>query len=277
MLALLDATGPADIDLPVASEKQIPDEPSEAILRDIETELGVAATSDYFKCSRDRFLHLIGLARRHWPAGGRIIDVGNAPGYLGLALHRAGFRISGINLSDSWNATYASHTHLEIMDVCSCDIENSRLPFDDASADGILFTEVLEHIAITHPSKILAEFRRVLRPGSSVIFSTPNVCNLSNIIALAKGLNVFWSPEQFYGSTDRHNREWTPAEVRKLFNDAGFIAKEFYGVSDHANWRVGAAEDTYALLAQAPSAGPLLRNTIVAAFAKYTVTHQTNE
>jgi SAM-dependent methyltransferase len=45
------------------------------------------------------------------------------------------------------------------------------LPFADACADGILCTEVIEHV--TDPGLMLSEFARVLRPEGSVLLTSP--------------------------------------------------------------------------------------------------------
>ena len=266
--SLLNQTSDNDVGLPAPSERQMPDDRVEELLRSVEQEIGAVADTDYYKCSRERFSHLIGLALRNLPKGATLVDVGSAPGYLGLALHKAGFQVHGLNLSDAWNSSYASPDHLRLMNVQSCDIEQGSLPFADSSVHGIVFTEVLEHIAITDPVKIVGEFGRVLTRGGVVVFSTPNVCNISNIIALMKGINIFWPVDRFYGSTDRHNREWTPLEVKQLFESNGFSAAEFYGASDHANWRFGAAADTYEFLGGLEAQSALLRNTIIGAFRK---------
>lgn len=257
-----DAIG---LDAPLGAPPGV-DDAAEAALLDLEGLLGDAAQSDYYRCSRERFRFAIRLALTHLRPGAAILDIGNAPGFLAWALHRQGFGIHGINLSDAWNSTYPTPALVREFNVRAVDIEREALPYADASFDAIMFTEVLEHIATKHPSRLLPEFRRVLKPGGRVIFSTPNVCNLSNIVALATGLNVFWKPEMFYGSMDRHNREFTPSEVRQLFRDAGFHAEEYFGINDHANWRAGAAEAMYAYLAQRPIEHPLLRNTIMGLF-----------
>lgn len=267
LLGILNSFDVEDIGLPSAPTHLLrTSERAESIMKIVESELGKAADSDYFKCSKERFSHVINLALAHMPPKGKILDVGNAPGYLGIALYNAGFLVDGINLSDAWNSTYPNPIWLERFSVKALDIEKARLPFADESYDAIVFTEVLEHIAIAHPGKILPEFKRVLKKGGVVLFSTPNVCNLSNIIALASGINIFWSPDIFYGSMDRHNREYTPREVRALFEGADFETVEYYGINDHANWRTGAAADIYSFIAEVEIDHPLLRNTIVGAF-----------
>lgn len=46
-----------------------------------------------------------------------------------------------------------------------------RLPFGDASLDGIISTALLEHVE--HPEPILAEMQRVVRPGGRVYVEVP--------------------------------------------------------------------------------------------------------
>ena len=234
------------------------------IMKEVEAYIGVAASSDYYTTSRERFAVIIACARRYLREG-TLLDIGNAPGFLGYAFHKAGFEVSGLNLSDAYLEIYPNPEMVNLFNIISCDIEKTKLPFGDGMFDAILFTEVLEHIAIKNPKEILIEFKRVLKPSGIVLFSTPNICNLSNIIALMTGNNVFWPENIFYGSTDRHNREYSPKEVRSLFEDSGFGVLEFFGVNDHANWRAGTQELIYPYLAKGRE-HPLLRNTIVGVF-----------
>jgi SAM-dependent methyltransferase len=177
-----------------------------------------------------------------------------------------GHEIHGVNLNAEWRSTYPDPNWLAQFHVTECNIESEPLPYDDCSFDAVLFTEVLEHIAITDPKRILSEFARVLKPQGLVIFSTPNVCNISNIFALLNGENIFWAPQLFYGGHDRHNREYTPREVQVLFADARFEEIAFWGMSDYSNWRGGGAEEAYEITTLYGTSHPLLRNTIIGIF-----------
>ena len=50
------------------------------------------------------------------------------------------------------------------------------LPFANACADAVLCTEVIEHV--TDPIQMLGEFARVLRPGGSVLLTSPFMWHL---------------------------------------------------------------------------------------------------
>jgi SAM-dependent methyltransferase len=51
--------------------------------------------------------------------------------------------------------------------------DGARFPFEDASFDGVLSSQVLEHVF--NPDEFLDEVRRVLRPGGKLLLSVPFV------------------------------------------------------------------------------------------------------
>jgi len=218
--------------------------------------------TDYLEASMNRYQHYLA-AVLELPRSSRVLEIGAAPGHLSIALKLSGFEPIGLNLNALWRDTYPSKEWLAKLDVREHDVEKEPLPFESDSLDAVLFTEVLEHVAVVDPLTTMKEIRRVLKPDGLLVFSTPNVCNISNILALMKGVNVFWAPELFYGSLDRHNREYTPREVRDLFARAGFDRVTFYGINDHNNWRSGANEQAYEIVKALGDRHPLLRNTTV--------------
>lgn len=62
---------------------------------------------------------------------------------------------------------------IETVEILSIDYERDRLPYPDASVDGVLLCEVIEHFVID-PFHCLIEINRVLRPGGFVVVTTPN-------------------------------------------------------------------------------------------------------
>ncbi|MBL8113909.1 MAG: class I SAM-dependent methyltransferase [Acidobacteria bacterium] len=251
---------------PPFGEKEL--EEARALVAEVAREVGEGPFTTYFRVSEERYAHTFAAARAVLPKGARLLDVGNAPGHCAIGLVRLGHSVKGLNLSASWLSTYPSEAWARAFDAVSHDVEKSPLPFDEATFDGVVFTEVLEHIATRDPVWILSELRRVLKPGGVVLFSTPNVCNLSNVIALLRGRNIFWKREQFYGSVDRHNREFTVDEVEEVFAAAGFERRALWGMNDHANWRDGGNEFAYSFVARYGDAHPLTRNTIMGVYKK---------
>lgn len=236
------------------------------VVDDVSASLAVGSHAQYFNVSKERYAHYIAATKWKLHSPARILDIGNAPGHVAVCLATLGHEITGVNLNSAWRSTYPDPTLLDRFHVVEHDIEKEALPFQADEFDAIVFTEVLEHIAIVHPAKLLADFARVLRKDGVIIFSTPNVCNISNIYSLITGQNIFWAPAQFYGGFDRHNREFTPSEVSDLFREGGWKELALWGMSDHSNWRAGGNQFAYEFIAEFGNDSPLLRNTVLGVF-----------
>lgn len=90
--------------------------------------------------------------------------------------------------------------------------DGTRFPFPDASFDGVLCNQVLEHIF--EPMTFLSEIRRVLRPGGRLLLTVPFV----------------W---------DEHEQPWDYARytsfgLRHLLESSGFILQEHRKVNADA-------------------------------------------
>lgn len=217
----------------------------------------------YVEASIPRYRFVSAAALRHFRRGGKVLDLGCAPGHMGIILNSLGFEVHGIDLNQLWEETYPEKKWLQSLNVQALDVEKEALPFGDATFDGVLFTEVLEHIALVAPTKVLREIARVLKPDAVLLLTTPNVCNLANILALAKGKNIFWAPEIFYGSSDRHNREYTPAEVVATVEQSGLEVADRFLFNGPNNWNGAAIDNMYETLDLLRGLdSPLLGNTV---------------
>ena len=220
----------------------------------------------YVESSLPRYRFVADAAVRYFPASGKLLDLGCAPGHMGILLDDLGFEVHGIDMNQLWEDTYPDRKWLAQLHVQALNVEKEPLPFPDATFDGVLFAEVLEHIAITTPVNILKEIARVLKPGAVLVLTTPNVCNLANILTLAKGKNIFWSPDIFYGSLDRHNREYTPAEVLASVEQSGLEIVDKFLFNGPNNWNGAAAANMYETLDLLRGLdSPLLGNTVFVA------------
>jgi SAM-dependent methyltransferase len=107
-----------------------------------------------------RVLHEALAARRHY-ACGRLLDVG-----CGWQPHRALFghvdRYVGVDGLDSGPVDLYG--------------DGLALPFRDEVFDSVLCNQVLEHVP--EPGRLLAEIRRVLRPGGTLLLTAPQTWGL---------------------------------------------------------------------------------------------------
>ena len=69
----------------------------------------------------------------------------------------------------------AHHYVLDVEPAPSVDVvgDARTMPFSDASMDVVLCTQVLEHIP--EPGAVVAEIRRVLKPGGTLLLSVPSI------------------------------------------------------------------------------------------------------
>ena len=91
------------------------------------------------------------------------------------------------------------------------------LPFRDASFDGLFAGELIEHLP--DPAAGMDEFRRVLRPGGTLVLTTPNRRRLANVVDRSQRP---YSPD--------HLSELSYDEARVLLGDHGFEIVESTGL-----------------------------------------------
>ena len=110
-----------------------------------------------------------------------------------------------------------------VVDIYAANLEISRLPLADESVDVVLAMEVLEHLAL-NPAHMFAEAQRVLRPGGTLIVTTPNIVSYRSLALAQSGQSPysFGVFVPYHGVYGRHNREYTPHEVEVLGRMTGF-------------------------------------------------------
>lgn len=112
-------------------------------------------------------------------------------------------------------------------------VEDDAFPYADAEFDLVIFAEILEHLQ-NDPCKVLREIKRVLRPGATLIITTPNVARLENVTRLLAGENIY-DPYSGYGPYGRHNREYNRHELIQLLRHEGFVPQLHFTADVHKN------------------------------------------
>jgi glycosyltransferase involved in cell wall biosynthesis/SAM-dependent methyltransferase len=112
-------------------------------------------------------------------------------------------------------------------------VEQDQFPYPDDSFDAVLFCEIIEHL-LSDPVHALLEIRRVLKPGGSLILTTPNVARLENAQKMIAGENIY-DPYSGYGPYGRHNREYTQMDLASLLAANGFTVGTMFTADVNAS------------------------------------------
>ena len=123
---------------------------------------------DSFDHARGRYVAMAAAARRqHGRDGGRVLNIGIGPGTLERLLQARGWQVASLDPSEAAVAALASSGF-----DARCGYAQ-RMPFDAASFDVAVASEVLEHIEAGTRAEVLTEIGRVLAPGAWFIGSVP--------------------------------------------------------------------------------------------------------
>ncbi len=142
---------------------------------------------------------------RHVPAGGRVLDAGCGRSLFTEIRSRWPFEVVAADVDfDLLSARRAEHPEVRWVLAGA-----APLAFRDRSFDALFAGELVEHLADPRPA--FAEFRRVLRPGGTLILTTPNRRRLANVV---DGSERPYSPD--------HLSELSYDEVRGLLAEHGF-------------------------------------------------------
>jgi SAM-dependent methyltransferase len=133
----------------------------------------------------------------------RILDLGCGRGFLSAQIRDLlpSARIVGVEWSPS-GCTYARGRGLPIVQAS---VDGVNLPLSSEVFDAVIIKEVIEHLVDT--DQVLAEARRVLVPGGSLVVTTPNLAAWFNRILLVMGVQPVFSEVSLKGIYGRPGRE----------------------------------------------------------------------
>jgi SAM-dependent methyltransferase len=114
------------------------------------------------------------------PAACLVLDCGCGSGTNGRAFQERGSRVIGITISHSEAAEAVAQFPTVI-----CDLELG-LPMKNVCFDVILMSHVLEHLR--NPKPLLADARRLLSKGGTLVVALPNVLNIRQRWAFLRGV-----------------------------------------------------------------------------------------
>lgn len=146
--------------------------------------------------------------------GRTVVDAGSGEGYGSLMLRAAG---AAHVVALEYDEQAAMHSARQYPPVKTVRANLDALPLGTGCVDVLVSMQVIEHL--WDLGGFLAECRRVLRPGGSVIVATPNRLTFS------PGLGRREKPTNPF-----HVEEFDPAQVAGMLANAGFCDVAVWGV-----------------------------------------------
>ena len=148
----------------------------------------------------------------HVSAGDRVLDLGCGDGAFAAELVHAGCAVVAVDVAEE--ALRRARARVPGLDARRV-AEAGPLPLDEDAVDVVWAGEVLEHVADV--VGLLAEVRRVLRWGGTLLVTTPFHGRVA-LAALALGGRV----EEHFDPRADHLRFFTERSLRGVLHDAGF-------------------------------------------------------
>ena len=145
------------------------------------------------------------------PTEARLLDVGAGEGALVSRYRERGRNIEGVD------GFYSSEL------VRRADLR--ELPYEDASFDGAMCLDVLEHVPLLEQPAAVAEIARVLKQGAPLFMTVPNLAHLHSRLSFALGGRLTRT-----SAVERHPGDRPLAEYRDLLKDAGLAVERVGGI-----------------------------------------------
>jgi 2-polyprenyl-3-methyl-5-hydroxy-6-metoxy-1,4-benzoquinol methylase len=157
------------------------------------------------------------LLEKHAPAG-RVLEFGAGTGNFARKLLEEGFS-HNITCADILPAPDDLLQHVEWIQT---DL-NNPLPTAEKSFDGIVSTEVIEHLE--NPRAVFREFFRLLRPGGWLVLTTPNQESVRSLASLSIGRHF----AAFLGASyPAHITALLGLDLQRICAESGFDTPSFH-------------------------------------------------
>lgn len=121
-------------------------------------------------------LHRYALAQE-LVSGKRVLDIACGTGYGSNLLAQKAESVDGVDIDETVIMKAAVRYKQKNLVFTKGSVE--KIPFDNSSFDVVVSFETLEHI--TEHDSMMAEMKRVLKPGGILIISTPDKLNYSDL------------------------------------------------------------------------------------------------
>ena len=153
-----------------------------------------------------------------------VLDLGCGGGFMAEPLARRGAAVVGVDPCPQAVAAAARHARATRLAIDYRVGRGESLPLATHSVDVVVCVDVLEHV--DDLARVLAEMRRVLRPGGLLMFDTINSTRLAAFVIVTMAERVL---RLLPAGTHDPSRFVADAELRALLADLGFSVSPFVG------------------------------------------------
>jgi ubiquinone/menaquinone biosynthesis C-methylase UbiE len=174
------------------------------------------------------------LARRFFPLGASVLDVGAGGGRTAIALAQQGYDVTGLDLSSSMIEQARAEAVRANVGARFVEGDAVAMPFEDASFDGALFAgNGIGHLELDGMRRCARELARVLRPGGCLVVSARSPYAMNRllpglIVRRLIGAGRFGRDESLSDGVFVHRPSLRT--LARIFTDAGFIVA---GITSH--------------------------------------------
>lgn len=163
--------------------------------------------------------------------GEKVLDVGCGSGILAAMLARSsGASVLGIDINESAIRFARSRFRLPNLEYRIGLVDDLDIP--EGTIDKIAFLEVIEHITEAQGREVLRDFHRLLRPGGTVVITTPNY--LSPWPLVEWGLDFFRLVPSLAG--EQHVMAYNRWTLDRVARRAGFHVVTYRTINLLAPW-----------------------------------------
>ena len=170
-----------------------------------------------FRCSSDNIIQaVITMARDNRHRFKSILDVGcGADPTYAREIAAMGKQVYGLDYT--FNFLRLAQPRSGDMRLAQADA--TQMPYRDCAFDAAICSETAEHVP--DDRKVVQEIARVLKPGSLLFFTVPNLWNADRIVSMIKARDLA------VRLAEHHIREYSPRQVGRLLGPWFMIERRY--------------------------------------------------